>query len=195
MAQQEVRRRPGGRSAVIRDAVLSATLQSVAERGVDKISVGEIARAAGVHETTVYRRWGTAERLVIDAFLAYSHAQISVPNTGSLRQDLVAFACSVADYLDTPLGKALARAMAVANDDPQVAAARAQFWQERNVLAETMIERAVARGELPHGIDPQLVLELLVAPVHFRALLTRQQVDKHYVTKLVDTLMTGISRD
>jgi AcrR family transcriptional regulator len=195
MTQREVRRRTGGRSAVVRQAVLTATLQSVAERGVDQITVGEIARAAGVHETTVYRRWGTAERLVVDAFLAYSHEQIPVPDTGSLRQDLIVFACSVADYLDTTLGRALARAMAVVDDDPQLGAARAQFWQERKNLAQAMIDRAVARGELAHDVDPQIVLELLVAPIHFRALFTREPIDEHHVTRLVDILLNGTGRE
>jgi AcrR family transcriptional regulator len=191
MDEGQVRRRTGGRSARVREAVLDATLQAMAEHGLDTVSVPEIARRAGVHETSIYRRWRTREHLVIDALLAHSQLQLPIPDTGTLRQDLVAFADSLAAYLDTPFGAALARSMAGAADDPALAEIREEFWHSRFDLAQIMIDRAVTRGELPEDADPALILETLIAPLHFRALLTRQPLDGHLTGRLVDLLLNG----
>ncbi|WP_327098066.1 TetR/AcrR family transcriptional regulator [Nocardia vinacea] len=192
MSEGQVRRRTGGRSARVRQAVLDATLQAMAEHGPDAVSVAEVARQAGVHETSIYRRWGTREQLILDALLSYSQQQLPVPDTGTLREDLVTFAHSVAHYLAGSLGKALTRSMAVSGDDPVLAANRAQFWQSRLDLARVMIDRAVARGELPEDTDAAAALELLIAPLHFRALLTRQSIDDRHVRQLVDALLHGL---
>jgi AcrR family transcriptional regulator len=187
-----VRRRTGGRSARVRDAVLHATLQAMAEHGPDGVTISEIARLAGVHATSIQRRWGSRENVALDALLSYSQEKLPVPNTGTLRGDLIAFAGSIATYLDTPLGEALARTMATTEDDPTVAAGRAQFWQARYHTVRVIVDRASDRHEVAAGTDPELALELLVAPLHFRKLLTRQPIDDSLVEHIVDTLIRGL---
>jgi AcrR family transcriptional regulator len=187
------RRRTGGRSARVREAVLKATLRVVAEQGADAVSIREIARQARVHETSIYRRWRTKEHLILDALLDYSEEQLPIPDTGTLRDDLVAFATSVTNYLASPLGRTVARSMAVADDDVTVAATRAQFWQSRFDLARVIVDRAKSRGELPDDIDPAMALELLIAPLHFRTLLTRQPIDEQRAGQVVDLLLKGIA--
>ena len=193
MSGSAVRRRTGGRSARVREAVLKATLHAVAEHGADAVSISEIARQAEVHETSIYRRWPTKEHLVLDALLDYSEAKLPIPNTGTLRDDLVAFASAVTAYLDSPLGRTLVRSMAVAGDDDTLAAGRAQFWKSRLDLASAMIARAKDRGEVPTDLDAATALELLIAPLHFRALLTRQPIDANDIAQLVDALLTGLA--
>ncbi len=193
MSDPGVRRRTGGRSARVREAVLKVTLQAVAEHGADRVSISEIARQAEVHETSIYRRWPTKEHLVLDALLDYSEAKLPIPDTGTLRGDLVTFATEVAAYLDSPLGRTLVRSMAVAGDDDTLVAGRARFWKSRFDLANTMIARAKERGEVPTDLDAALALELVVAPLHFRALLTRQPIDAQRIAQLVDALLTGLA--
>ena len=183
-----VRRRTGGRSAVVREQVLRATLDAIAEHGVDGVAIGKIARAAGVHDTTIYRRWATREHLVVDALLAYSEQQIPVPDTGSLRGDLQEFASSFAAHLSTPFGVALVRSLIMV-DDPGFGDQRAAFWQSRFDLARAMLDRASARGELARDMLPDLLLEMLVAPLYYRALLTRKQADEQFIVTLVEALV------
>lgn len=54
------RRRPGGRSARIRTQMLDAVRAELGEHGYDGLSMDAVAARAGVHRTTVYRRWGTS---------------------------------------------------------------------------------------------------------------------------------------
>jgi AcrR family transcriptional regulator len=186
--------RPGGRSARIGAAVHAATLALIDERGIDKVSVPEVARRAGVHDSSIYRRWGSRENLVADALLAHSAQVIPTPDTGSLRGDLAAFATSVAAYLSTPLGRSLTRTMAFINDSEATASSRRTFWQARYQAAAPMIERAVERGELRAHADPRLVLEILIAPIHFRLLSTREPLGADFVTDLVDFVMRALAR-
>jgi hypothetical protein len=67
--------------------------------------------------------------------------------------------------------------MAATDDDPALVANRARFWQARYETARVIVDRAIDRREVPAGTDPELALELLVAPLHFRKLLTRQPID------------------
>ena len=164
----------------------------MAEHGADAVSISEVARHAAVHETSIYRRWPTKDHLLLDALLDYSETTLPIPDTGTLRGDLVAFATEVTAYLASPLGQTLARAMAVAGDDDNLAAARAQFWKSRLDLASAMIERAKARSEVPTDLDAATALELVVAPLHFRALLTHQAIDEQAIGQLVDLLLAGL---
>lgn len=194
MSQTAGRRRTGGRSARVRQAVLQATVQTVAERGADAVNIAEIARQAGVHDTSIYRRWPTKEHLIFDALLDYSVAQLPIPDTGTLRADLSAFASLIASYAATPIGQALLKAMAVTDDDAALAAGRAQFWQFRLDQARAMIDRAITRGELRADTDPALAIELLIAPLHFRLLLSRQPIDERISGQLIDLLLNGLAR-
>jgi AcrR family transcriptional regulator len=192
VGEPEVRRRPGGRSARVRAAVLDATLELLLTHGLEGLKVAEIAARAGVHETSIYRRWGTRENLLIDALLEATEG-LRVPDTGSLREDLIAYARDLADFLTTPVGHALERTLAVAGDDPDTRAARDRYWASRSERSQQMVVRAIERGELPDTVDPRLVIEMLVSPVHFRVVLTRVPVDADMPARVVDALLAGIT--
>lgn len=189
----QVRRRTGGRSARVREAVLGAALQAMAEHGLGGVTISEIARGAGVHASSIQRRWGSRENVMLDALLSYSQEKLPIPDTGALRGDLVAFGRSIAGYLTTPVGEAVAQTMAATDDDSTLAAGRARFWQSRYDTARVIIDRAVDRAEVAADTDPELALELLVAPLHFRKLLTRQTIDDDFVEHLVDALIRGFT--
>ncbi|MGD9532120.1 TetR/AcrR family transcriptional regulator [Pseudonocardia sp.] len=189
----EVRRRPGGRSARVRRAVLDATVELLERHGLDGLSVSEVAARAGVHETSIYRRWGTRDTLMIEAMLDAAGDHLPVPDTGSLREDLTTYATRLAAYLTTPLGNALDRAIAAASDAPEAGRTRTRFWDSRSELSQQMITRAVARGELPEGTDARFVIELLVAPLHFKVVLSREPIDPALPARIVDALLAGIA--
>ena len=88
----EPRRRPGGRSARVRAAALEATLAELAESGYPELTLARVASRAGVNKTTLYRRWGTREALVLDAMLELAGEGVKIPDTGSLHGDLLAIA-------------------------------------------------------------------------------------------------------
>ncbi|WP_326763794.1 TetR/AcrR family transcriptional regulator [Streptomyces sp. NBC_01591] len=192
MSDDEIQRRPGGRAARVRKAVLDATLDALTEGGTTRFSFADVAKRAGVNETSLYRRWRTRENLLIDALLAASDRHIPVPDTGSVREDLLAFATLVADYLNSPLGAVLAHVAVIPVEDAEIAKARETFWRSRIELAAVMIERGIARGELRAGTDPRVALEALIAPLHSRVLLSREPLDEDLPRILVDLVLDGL---
>ena len=178
------RARPGGRAARVKQAVHQAVIEAVSEHGADKVSIPDVSRRAGVRDSSIYRRWGTRENLVLDALLASSARELPIPDTGSLHTDLTGFGTALGDYLNTPLGRGLVRALSAVSDSDEVASAREAFWQQRYQVILPMITRAITRGELPGDVDARQVIELLIAPIHFRSALTRQPVDATYVSEL-----------
>ncbi|MER7912755.1 TetR/AcrR family transcriptional regulator C-terminal ligand-binding domain-containing protein [Streptomyces sp. NPDC096068] len=159
--------RPQGRSARVRDAVLSAALE-LTDSGDGSPTLYDIAERAGVAPSSIYRRWGSWENVLADALLESSELAIPVPDSGSLRADLIAFTTSVADYLNTPRGAALLRNVGTMQPSAEVEAALQRFWATRFDRARVMVDRAIDRGELPDGTDARLLLELVIAPLHFR---------------------------
>jgi AcrR family transcriptional regulator len=190
---REVRRRPGGRSAEKRAAVLAATVELLADVGPAGLTVAQVAKRAGVHETSIYRRWGTRERLALEAMSALSGDLLPVPDAGTLRDDLAAFGQELLEYDESPLGKALTRTMATNEDDEEIAELRTQFWDARYAACKIIVERAVERREVPTSVDGRFLLEVFVAPIHTRALLTREPVTVEFLRQLADVVIHGVS--
>jgi AcrR family transcriptional regulator len=188
-------RRPGGRSARVRTDVITATLAELAESGYRALSLESVARRAGVHKTTLYRRWGTREELVLDAMLDRAGEHISVPDTGSLREDLLELARTAAANAATPEVAAMARAVAAESPhDGRLAAANHRFWAERLALDGSIVERAIERGEIAAGTEPGRVIESVLGPIHLRLLLTGEPVDRAFLEDIVDVVVHGVAK-
>ncbi|HXY93135.1 MAG TPA: TetR/AcrR family transcriptional regulator [Acidimicrobiia bacterium] len=184
--------RPGGRSARTRRQVLDATVDLLAERGYEALTYEAVAERSGVHKTTVYRRWPTKAELVADAARQRSEQLVDVPDTGTLRGDLTALARSVAANIGSDLGGAMTRTLvAAAATSPSVADASRTFWSERLRLTSAIVERAVARGELPSGTDAHLVLEALIGPLYVRLLLTGEPLDRAVADQVAAAVSSG----
>jgi AcrR family transcriptional regulator len=183
--------RPGGRSARVRAAVLSATLEELALRGYDGLSMEAVATRAGVHKTTVYRRWGDRAPLVLDAMLELSSQTVPVPDTGTLRGDLRALARSIATNLSSPQVTAVLRALVAAGREPRIAAAVTRYWRARFDLVAQVVQRGVERGELPASASSDLIIEALIGPLYLRALVTDEVLDEAFVDATVDLVLAG----
>ncbi|WP_329485326.1 TetR/AcrR family transcriptional regulator [Kitasatospora sp. NBC_01246] len=194
MNEDQVRRRTGGRSARVREAVLGATAELIAEHGHARISIAQIAERSGVHQTSIYRRWRSTDAIVLELAVERLSATSVIPDTGTLRGDLVAYAHGAASSIEGPDGLALLQALvalpagsADAGLDPRtVLAPRGRDLQD-------MLDRAVARGE------PQLhlmdVLDGIVAPLYLRVLFRIGGIDEAYLDSLVVRTLAAAATD
>ena len=166
------RARPGGRTARTREAVFGATLAALASQGYDRMSVEGVALQAGVHKTTVYRRWGTKDRLLAEALQEAAESRIEVPDTGDIGDDLRALARSIQATLSSREGMATVRALVSgARVSPEVERIARRFWGARLAQVGPIVERAVGRGQLPRGTSATGVIEHVAAPLYYRLLI------------------------
>jgi AcrR family transcriptional regulator len=167
--------RPGGRTARNTAAVFVATLDELAARPYNEVSIETIAARAGVHKTTVYRRWRTKADLVSQALAAAAQSLIEVPDTGTVDADLRALSRSVQATLASPRGAATTRSvLAGAAASAEIRSVMAEFWAARLSAIAVIVDRAVARGELPAGTAPGPVMNAMAAPLYYRLLVTAE---------------------
>jgi AcrR family transcriptional regulator len=173
--------------------VHAAVMAELAERGYGRLSVESVAERAGVHRTTVYRRWPSVAALVLDAVPEEVARQIPLPDTGSVAQDLRELMQATTAVLGSPQGSALVRAVALeAPYLPELRDLAQQFWAGRFGLVRDVVLRGVARGELPADTDADLLVETLVAPLYLRTLVTQQPVDAAYADRVLDAVLPSV---
>ncbi len=190
--QSSVRPRPGGRSARVRSAVLDATLALLRE-GATAFSVPQVAARAGVHDATIYRRWGSRDALVVDAIRSHLGEAVPVPDTGSLHGDLSTFLERSVAFLSSPLGAQLVRAT-IGSEAPTVGDPRVAYWPVRLEQIGAMVERAVTRGELPRirMAEATFAAEMLLAPLYFRLLASGGPLDQELAPRVADFVVRAL---
>ncbi|MBJ9372507.1 MULTISPECIES: TetR/AcrR family transcriptional regulator [Acinetobacter] len=166
----EKQTRSGGRSEKILMAIHQATYELLQLRDYDEIELTEIARRAQVNKTTVYRRWATKAELVLDVILMRIKADLPLPDTGAVLSDLCIFLKMLQHMLQQSFILNIFKVF-ISNQDAQVSIARQRFWNERFLLAQPLIDRAVQRGELFEGTQVREFFEFACAPIFYRTLI------------------------
>jgi AcrR family transcriptional regulator len=180
-------RRPGGRSARVRSAVHQAVTELIAERGYGTFAVAEVAARAGVADTSIYRRWGTLEALLMDVTVSRLTERSPMPDTGSLEGDLRSFAAKVAADVTGSDGLALLRTVVTALAGPDGESVRDRFLAVRSEQLQGVLDRARARGE--DAPDVLEVLDGVLAPIYVRVLFGVVPLSPDYIRGLVDRLL------
>lgn len=182
----EEMKRPGGRTARVRESVFAAALAELAESGWGSLSVERIADRSGVHKTTIYRRWGTADEVVLDALLERGGEGIPVPDTGDVIDDLIVLGRSVAASISDPIGRSVAAGAISAPDSSSIGALVDAFWSERFEQAGAIVTRGVERGQLPGGAEASGLIEDLAARIWFRVMVSRLPVSDAWLSEIVN---------
>jgi AcrR family transcriptional regulator len=188
---REKPRRSGGRSARVVEAVLNAACDELADGGLAAFSVAAVARRAGVHETSIYRRWKTREALALAAGRHAFHTEEEPPDRGGLRQDLVDLALASYDTLRSGHGRVILQSCLAAEPGSDEYEGVLVNWRHRERYLGKIFERAAARGEWPATRPWRPVSDMLLGAMHYRVVVTKEEVDRRYVEGLLDLLDLG----
>ncbi|NEW25711.1 TetR/AcrR family transcriptional regulator [Nocardia cyriacigeorgica] len=189
----EANHTPQLRGARLRRAVLDATLARIEAVGIDEVRVADIAAAAGVHETSIYRRWKTLPRLLLDALLSRMETQIPIPDTGSVRTDLLEFMTMLVGFARSPSGAALIRSTSITDTDAEADAVRREFWAVRLAASQQIVRRGIERGEIAATVDPRLAMLTLGGLVHIYITQLDGTIPDDLPETAVDLLMAGLT--
>jgi AcrR family transcriptional regulator len=171
------------------DAILRATIDILAAHGVGGLAVDTVATAAGVSKATIYRRWGSRTDLIYAAIVSLGRPMPD-PDTGSLRTDLIALLGQLITYVGHDgCGPVFASFIEAAAREPRLDLLRRTQLAELRVAYARVLGQGVDRGELASAVDVDLLVDLLMAPVIYRAQIERAPLPGGYAEALVDRLL------
>ena len=183
--------RPGRkRSEQSRLAILTAAYELVGEIGYARLTIEGIAARAGTGKQTIYRWWPSKADVVLDALATKADLHIPIPDEGSYAADLRAFLlASFALGGQATLIGILRALMAEAQIDPEFwQRFRDGFLQRRRDALGVITGRAQARGDLPPGLSPGTVADIVFGVIWYRVLATRELPDSGLASELVTAL-------
>jgi AcrR family transcriptional regulator len=174
-------------------AVHEATLALLDESGYLALSIEAVARRARVSRPAVYRRWPSKAALVVDALGAVAGTD-PVPDTGSLRGDLLALTCSMAATYDTPAARRVVPGLlADLAHQPELAEQfLGAYVEPRRASTRRAFARAVERGEIPPVADLEVVCDLLAGPLLLRAFVLGRPTDEATAAAIVDAVVACV---
>jgi AcrR family transcriptional regulator len=175
-------------------AILTATLQLMAERGVRDLRMDDVAERAGVGKATIYRRYRSKDSLVSDA-IATLVSEITIPDAGSTRADLLALMRQAVELYSGSLAARLMPAvLEETRRNPELASTvRDEFLAGRRTALSVVLERGVRRGDLRGGLDLELALDVLGGAIFYRLLVTGGPIDEQLAQGVVELILAGFA--
>ncbi|MFD9888948.1 TetR/AcrR family transcriptional regulator [Amycolatopsis sp. NPDC059027] len=170
-------------------AILAATLALLGEVGYAAMTIDAVAARAHASKTTIYRRWSGKPALVKAALDNLDAEVADPPDTGTLRDDLLAAlraSCARIDDQYAVLMTGLLHAMRL---EPDLAdALRSHVDNEESSPFRLIVTRAADRGEVPAGTDSRPAHRVAEGQI-LRHLLLDRPLDEDFLTALVDELL------
>lgn len=180
-----------GRAARVVSDVLVATAEELSRVGYSALRVEDVASRSGVNKTTIYRRWPTKPELV-GAAIRQVWETPEVPDTGSLRSDLIASLNKTAAFAMSPIGRGLTRVIQIEIAHSELEPIARSLRHDFRELREVLVRRGVERGELPSTVDSRLLTDMVAAPIFYRLFTEGESVDSAFIETVVDVVLCGV---
>jgi TetR/AcrR family transcriptional regulator, regulator of autoinduction and epiphytic fitness len=172
-----------------RRVVLEATVALIAEAGYGAITIEAVAARSGVAKSTIYRHWPSRLELINDAFHELKPS-VPLPTEGTVRDRLVAFLEQVARNVGTSMWSACLPALIdAAEHDPDARELHCRLTETGRQSLVDLLAEGVQNGELPAGLDLELLAETLLGPILIRRLMLHEPFDPSRVRHLVDQVL------
>ena len=185
--------RPDPRVIRSKTSILEACAALIAEEGFSGVSIEAVAGRSGAAKTTIYRHWPSREALLAEAFGVCADANLPSPDTGALREDLRLVLAGLAGKLNEGgWCSAISSLADAASRDAELERLHQSTLSRGRRPLTDILERAVARGDLPPALDIEDAVALLAGPLFYRAMIARQAVDEAFVARSVNAGLAEI---
>ncbi len=169
--------------------ILQATLDVLAEVGYDRLTMDAVASAAKASKATLYRRWNGKISLVIDALLTQKQPS-EVPDTGTLRGDLIATYCGMGGFGESRAVSTFSSVLTAMVRDPEFAAAyRREVLGTKVAATSAIYARARERGELSEGADVSVLAPALAGVVMHRFFVLGEEPTEERIARIIDQII------
>ncbi|BBZ13360.1 TetR/AcrR family transcriptional regulator [Mycobacterium branderi] len=190
-------RRPARLDRSLDTAILDAALAGVAELGYDRLSMDDIASRAGVGKAAIYRRWPSKAVVVAEAIAHWRRrlGPVEPPDTGSLRGDIETLIAAMPELNETDSStmQVVVGVATAAMHNPVLAAAMDDLVLSppRHAI-RTLLDRAVARGEIPAGRDLSLIPDVALG-LNVLRVITGRPIDRVYVRRVLEDVILPLA--
>jgi AcrR family transcriptional regulator len=171
-------------------ALLEAAWAELSEVGFARLTMESVAKRAQTGVAVLYRRWPRKDDLVIAALGHYGRTRpVEIPDTGSLRGDMIALMSAVSEgrqTLTAVISAVFAGLMADSGLSPMEI--RERIMGDRPLWSSEIFRRAHERGEINLDTIPQAVLTMPFDLMRHDLLLTLKPVTEKRVLEIVDDL-------
>jgi AcrR family transcriptional regulator len=149
----------------------------------------------GYRGVTIYRRWPSKPAVVVAALVQSDRLALPAPDTGSLRNDLIAVQRHQVERMNAPDARRVtAGLIADLADDPELADTYvSQFLAPRRATVWEVLQRGVDRGELDADVDFAFIYDLLVGPLFMRAVVWGQPLAPDAAEKTADVVLAAFA--
>jgi len=190
MTEQAQRTRQRRRGEELEAALLEAAWQELVEAGYAKLTMESVAARAKTGVAVLYRRWPNKDDLVIAAIRHYGTTHfIDVPDTGSLRDDMIAVLSS---FSSTRVSFAAAISAVFsglrASTGLTPAQVREKILADRPPESGRVFARAHERGEIDLDRIPPAILTMPFDLIRHDMLMTYKPIPPERVRAIVDDL-------
>ena len=186
-------RRPGRpRDPGYDKVILDATLEILLDKGYAGLTVDGVAARTGVGRPTIYRRWRSKPSLVIAALTQSPNLSLT-PDTGTLRDDLLAFQRDQVMVMDRPASRRItAGLVADLVSDPELAETYlGDYVGLRQTSVREALQRGIERGELRADADLSLIYDLLIGPLFMRSVVRGESLGPDMAEQTVDLVLAA----
>jgi AcrR family transcriptional regulator len=176
------------------EAILAAALEVFLELGYVAATFSEIARRAGVGTPALYRRWPSKTSIAIDVVVR-EQGEEPIPNTGSIRDDLVEFMRLRIRVFSTPLfHQVMVPVLLEAAAEPRLKEAIGERFIDYRQPLLARIRDAVDAGDLRVETDPHRLLDVLMGTVSMPLLFSQPLPAESDAEQIVDQVLGGYAR-
>jgi len=181
------------RSAGRRTAICQAVCELLAKVGYDRMTMDAIANQAKASKATIYRMWPDKPQLVAEALKCQFGADTELPDTGSLRGDLLTLMSTACATTDSELGEVVTGVMTAAAHDPRLAETLSQtLFVDKLRLFADIVQRAAERGEVLADADPSILHEVMHSLITGRKLWNLGPLDDEFARHAVDDILIPV---
>jgi AcrR family transcriptional regulator len=172
----------------ITDALARTFFEEWARVGYSALSLDAVARKAGVGKAALYRRWRSKADMASDLVRQLAATAIALADPGdlgSLEADLYAALLITRRLMRHPLVRRILPDLYVAIPrEPALAAAMRPGEMAREKKVKALVDRAIARGELPADVDRRAATDFLIGPLYWRIVVLGERCDRRRLKTL-----------
>jgi AcrR family transcriptional regulator len=178
------------RSEQARLDILEAAYRLLKNKGFQSVGSHEIAKAAGVSTSTLYRWWNSKEAIMFDACFEHMKPVLAISGNGSALARLRRYLLRTTDFLLSEDGTVMARLVTGIYEDKKLR----QMFLDRYVIPRRhiqrrIIEEAIAARQLKQTTEPDVLIDALNGPLFFRWLQGHAPLEKSFAVQIFQSVI------